>query len=186
MRAYRLAIWILLGAALAARPARATPNFPGALEGDLALASPPACSLCHFGGITQKGTVNTPFGRAMRAHGLLAYNETALRAALDQLAQERVDSDGDGTDDIDELQAGTDPNTPAPGAGGGDAGTAPIMTDPLVPQYGCQAAPTPGRGTPSSMAFLCAALAVAGLGRLRRAESTDRCPRPRGGPRAAR
>lgn len=102
--------------------AHATPTFPATLAAHLGLSSAPDCSLCHTA-TPQRGNVTTPFGTSMRERGLRAYDEASLRTALDALAAEKKDSDGDGAPDIDELKAGTNPN--------GGAG------ETIVPGYGC-------------------------------------------------
>jgi hypothetical protein len=114
----------LCGAVLLAGTAIASPPFPPEIRAHLSLSQTPDCSLCHVNGQTGFGTVNTPFGKSMRARGLLAGSIASLDTALDALAAERTDSDGDGTPDIDELKAGTDPNV----AGGGSF---------PPPTYGC-------------------------------------------------
>jgi hypothetical protein len=60
-----------------------------------------------------------------------------LRTALGALRSERVDSDGDGTPDTDELVAGKDPNVSDSGNGGGGE------PEDVLPDvtYGCGAAP---------------------------------------------
>ncbi|MBK8213428.1 MAG: hypothetical protein IPK71_06700 [Myxococcales bacterium] len=151
---------IILAALLAfsgtiARPASATPSFPGAIRGHLGLGEPPPCALCHAGGQTGRGTVTTPFGATMRSRGLVAYDESTLRTALDALAAEKKDSDHDGVPDVAELTSGADPN--AAGGDGGVAGEAPP-----VPEYGCAAAPGEAAHTGSGVA-LGIALAFAGL-----------------------
>ena len=127
------------------RVASATPNFPDAIKTHLVLAAPPPCAICHNGGITGRGTVTTPFGKSMRAHGLVAFDETSLVSALDQLASGKVDSLGDGTVDIDDLKAGRDPNAPD-----GDGGANVHVDTPVIPAYGCGAhvAPTNAAGDP--------------------------------------
>lgn len=125
--------------------AQATPNFPGGIQTHLTLAEAPPCTLCHLG-TPGRGTVNTSFGATMRSRGLVAYDEASLGSALDALAAEQKDSDGDGTDDIRELRDGTDPNA---GAGGSES---------PVPEYGCNAATRPGGG--ASLALLAAVLVV--------------------------
>jgi hypothetical protein len=115
---------LLSGAVFLAGTAFASPPFPPEIRTHLSLSQTPDCSLCHVNGQTGFGTVNTPFGKSMRARGLLAGSIASLDTALDALAAERTDSDGDGTPDIDELKAGTDPNV----AGGGSF---------PPPTYGC-------------------------------------------------
>ena len=96
--------------------AHASSAFPGEVRSHLALSYTPDCGICHSNGQTGFGTVNTPFGTSMRSRGLMAGNTASVDAALDALAAEHKDSDGDGVGDIDELKAGTNPNV----AGGGN------------------------------------------------------------------
>jgi hypothetical protein len=117
-------------ALLTAPTALATPNFPGAVRSELELSRTPDCSLCHIG-VQARGTVNTPFGTSMRQRGLRARDEGSLRAALASLRDEAMDSDGDGTPDVEELIAGGDPNQ----------GPAPIVDMPPDPTFGCAASP---------------------------------------------
>jgi len=126
---------IALALLLTTGQARATSNFPAAIQTDLALASPPACSLCHTtGNAGGRGTVNTPFGISMRADGLVAYDTTSLKTALDAMAAAGTDSDGDCTPDITDLKNGQDPNVPHTGK---VCGTPVTQGD--VPLYGCGA-----------------------------------------------
>ena len=122
--------------------AKATTNFPVAIQTDLALGSAPACALCHTTGNSGGfGTVNTPFGTNARAHGLVAFDEAKLKAALDSMATDHTDSDADCVDDIDELKQGTDPNT-ANAAVGCDAGPGSPSSASATserPRYGCGA-----------------------------------------------
>jgi hypothetical protein len=134
-------VFATVAAVLAFSPsARATPNFPGAVKAHLQLAAEPACTLCHAGP-PGRGTVNTPFGKTMRSRGLVAYDDASLRTALDALAAENKDSDGDGVPDIRELKEGTDPNA---GPGG---------SDDVTPEYGCAVARTRAGRSRSSLAI---------------------------------
>lgn len=112
--------------------ARATPNFPAAVASRLGLASQPDCTLCHVGQ-PARGTVTTPFGTTLRSRGAKAYDEASVNTALDALAAEQKDSDGDGASDIAELKAGEDPNL-----GAGESA--------VVPAYGCATGGTPDEG----------------------------------------
>ena len=109
--------------------AHATPNFPGAIARKLGATSSPECAACHQDGRVGRGTVTTGFGSAMRARGLAAYDEASLQSALDKMSADAVDSDGDGTLDVDALRAGQNPN----GVGGVGHGN----REPTTPQYGC-------------------------------------------------
>jgi hypothetical protein len=121
---------------LTAAVAFASPTYPADVQTHLSLAAPPpqSCSLCHVNGVGAVGTVNTPFGKAMRAQGLVLENPTSLNTALDALAAAKTDSDADGMSDIDELKAGRDPNVAenADGGMGGGGGTTPGALT-----YGC-------------------------------------------------
>ncbi|QRK07396.1 hypothetical protein JQX13_46495 [Archangium violaceum] len=122
----------LLGSAAA----WASPAYPGVIRTELSSASEPACNVCHQGGAVGYGTVTTPFGQSLRSRGLVANNEGTLRTALGAVRSERVDSDGDGTPDTDELAAGRDPNVSDSGNGGDEP-------EDVLPDvtYGCGAAP---------------------------------------------
>jgi hypothetical protein len=136
---YRVSLLVLLMAA----PAWATDMFPAAIQNKYMLGDlpPELCALCHTNGITGSGTVNTPFGRAMRMNGLLPNDTASLNAALDALAAASVDSDGDGVTDVAELMAGTSPNVANMmamdgGTGGGGGGGGSVVQVPPV-KFGC-------------------------------------------------
>ncbi len=140
----------LLAGLLVSNAAHATPGVPDAIQQYLGTPGPPPCSICHVDGVTQAGTVNTPFGIAMRQRGLVPYDVNSLHAALDQMAADRVDSNGNGVTDIDELKAGKDPNAGAPSV--------------KQPVYGCvgsvaRHAPSPGEPL-SGFLFVVAAAAL--------------------------
>lgn len=155
-------LWFVVAAlgALSLAPARAaaTPNFPGVVAAQLKLDAPPECTLCHVG-TPGRGTVTTPFGVSIRGRGAQAYDEASLRTALDALAAEKKDSDGDGIVDTTELTSGTSPN----GAGAGVA----------QPEYGCTVSRR--RSPPPSVPFaVCAACMVMCLLAARRAARSPR------------
>jgi hypothetical protein len=124
MKAHRLGVPVVLAALLGGRSARATSDFPNAIQSDLNATQAPQCLVCHVGQ-TGMGTVQTPFGLAMRQRGLEAGDEESLRAALSKMEADKVDSDGDGVLDVDELRVGDNPNV-----AGGTSGE--------PPSYGCQ------------------------------------------------
>ena len=104
----------LLLFALVAAPAFASDTYPPYISTKYGIDPiPEQCALCHTGGITGTGTVNTPFGKTARGLGLTSGNDTLLGEVLDQMDAQKTDSDGDGVSDIDELRAYTDPNKSA-------------------------------------------------------------------------
>ncbi|MBP9114203.1 MAG: hypothetical protein KBF88_15430 [Polyangiaceae bacterium] len=148
-----------LSAFLFATNVFATPNFPSVVESELNLVARPGCELCHSGGVTGRGTVNTPFGKSMRDRGLSASNEASLKTAIAALTAEKTDSDKDGKGDIDELKADEDPNVSSAGGGG---------TPVEAPEYGCI-----GRVGAASNASRGLALLVLGLGLVLRRRSRN-------------
>lgn len=148
---------LMLAVLLASGTARATPNFPGALAGTLG-GPTPAYSVCHTCGVTGRGTVNTPWGAALRSRGLAAYDEASLRSAVSQMEAERVDSDGDGIIDVDALRAGSDPNPP----------TCDTNKDPTIPVYGCVGRLAPSDATPLPLVLLVTVCLVLAAARRRR------------------
>ena len=120
--------------------ARATPNFPAAIERDLQLASAPACTICHATNSGGAGTVVKPFGKYLVSRGLTPFDENSLAGALAAAAGERHDTDGDGILDVDALKQGLDPN--------GASSHGPALEDPT---FGCS---TTGAGGATSTGLL--------------------------------
>lgn len=119
---------------------QAMSNFPAEIQRHLGLSSPPPCTFCHAtsqGG----GAITTAFGQAMQRAGLTT-NVASVGPALDALNANHTDSDGNGTPDIQQIEAGEDPNTGS-------------ITGPTE-RYGCGAhiAMAPARYTGGSLCAL--------------------------------
>jgi hypothetical protein len=123
---------LLLALLGAPATAWAIPPYPGDLQTALKLNYTPQCAICHEGGVTGLGTVTTPFGVSMRAHGLTD-DPSTFPGALAAMEADKVDSVGRGYSDIQALQLGQNPDTIPPNA---------IPTSPVPPDYGCNV----GRG----------------------------------------
>ena len=139
-------------AVLAGQRADAKERFVEIIAGHLSLTYQPPCRLCHIQGTTGPGSVQTPFGVSMLAYGLTGSADT-VPPALNGLAIDRIDSDGDTVTDIDELLANTDPNTAA------DVPLGPADQDPT---YGCAVA-GPGARRQSGLLALAVSLAAAAV-----------------------
>jgi hypothetical protein len=138
------------GSFVSPRIAEAKNSFPPEMQSQLGLTYEVPCSVCHTKGNTGPATAQTPFALSLRARGL-SRDRNSLTSALTQLEADHVDSDGDGTTDVAELRAATDPNSSAnaslagdPDPGYGCGGTAPrsqrrgaLGSLMLVPGLGC-------------------------------------------------
>lgn len=156
MRRSQLLVAVGVTATLASgQTAEAREEFPAQIATDLGLANPvrdsPPCSLCHLYGKTGGDTLVTPFAWAMRARGLTGSGRS-LTEALARVGADRVDSDGDGAIDVDEIKAGADPNSAA-------SIPTPTTTTPVPdPQLGCAIAGRGQAGGTGLSALLAAAL----------------------------
>ncbi|MET0790383.1 MAG: thrombospondin type 3 repeat-containing protein [Polyangiaceae bacterium] len=121
--------------------AHALEEFPGRIQSHLGLTYQVPCSVCHIKGNVAASTPITAFALSLRSRGL--EGESSLDNALNRSEQDGVDSDGDGTTDVAELRAGTDPNSSANANIDGDQ----------EPGYGCGGTAPHGRGAPAAMSI---------------------------------
>lgn len=133
----------VLAAALVLAPAVAhgMPSFPVAIATHLGTSHVPDCTVCHQGTQTT-GTAVMPLAVALQSRGLTATNPSSINTALDALAADHTDSDGDGIPDVDELKKGWDPNFPSYPDGGNIPGG--VIPSTLTPSYGCALARSDG------------------------------------------
>ncbi|HVU03634.1 MAG TPA: hypothetical protein VHE30_17870 [Polyangiaceae bacterium] len=96
---------------LLAGPALADERYPPRIRSDLHLAKDPDCQICHNGKESEKSATR-PFARVMIQLGLppSSVNVEALSAALQVDEDCKVDSDGDGVTDVEELKKGANPS----------------------------------------------------------------------------
>jgi len=158
MKTWSLSLASFVVVLSAAGTASATPNFPGAIQRDLALNVPPPCTICHNNPSGGTGTVTQPFGIKMRSRGLVPEDEGSLQTALTALEAEKSDVNGDNVTDIQALRLGLDPN-----------GT---VEEPA--SYGCGSSVTPPRARWDAPAILSGTLVAIGAIVLRRRRSRPR------------
>jgi hypothetical protein len=141
----------LAGLVAVAGHARASDTFPPLLKANLELAelpyAPNGCQLCHKNDDGGPMTATKPFGRAMLKAGTVGGSPPSMLAALRALEADGTDSDGDGTPDIAELRAGSDPNMRA------DGSTATADEIPL-PETGCSISHVDGSAAPWPLAIV--------------------------------
>lgn len=107
-----------------ASSAGAVPEFSGALDEAAVMPCPAPCTVCHADSTGGPGTVIKPFGLELVDRGLTKDDPDVIASAVRDMRNERIDSDGDGMGDIQELDRGRDPNKP------GDESV-------CGPKYGC-------------------------------------------------
>ena len=116
--------------------AAASTTYPEELRKYLELAAivgpAPGCRVCHQDDVGGLKTATKPVGRALISAGAAGGNVPSFLAALETLDAEHTDSDRDGSADLDELRAGTDPNVAMD-----SEGTVIPMEEIPLPQTGC-------------------------------------------------
>jgi len=150
MRIWRTGAMAVIVAVLLPSTASGSRRFPAEIATDLVLSYQPACSLCHVKGNTGPGTANTPVALSMKARGLQSGGRSSVSSSLAALDSDRVDSDGDGVTDVDELRMGTDPNSPEPTPFAGR----------VDPAYGCSVGRSHGRTDERELIAMAAASVV--------------------------
>ncbi len=169
----RVAISMVCGLALlvSAPVAHASPDYPAALAQALDQEFPmvkhcvPLCTACHKTTLGGPGNIN-PFGVTLESLGLGQSNDALVPVAIHALATATPipDTDGDGVNDVDEINQGDSPSIAGP------AGTGQFCPD---ISYGCGAhiAAAPPR---DRVSLIPAALVALGLIVARRRKATVR------------
>ncbi len=147
---------IAIAAVIAPQPAAAWDGTPKALAARVGAATAPGCDVCHRAEAAPVGAADQPFAKALVARGLDADGAAPIDRAIAKMRADKVDSDGDGAQDLDEVAWGADPNRADVPEAQGEA-----------PQYGC-AARAPAEGAAGWAAIgLVVAAALAGRARAR-------------------
>ncbi|HKO52212.1 MAG TPA: thrombospondin type 3 repeat-containing protein [Polyangiaceae bacterium] len=90
--------------------------FPGAIQQAADIPCAPTCLLCHTEIPGNIANLKQPFGLTVLRSGVKPGDPSSMYTVVANLRANRVDTDGDGKLDVDELAAGTDPNTQNPNA----------------------------------------------------------------------
>jgi hypothetical protein len=162
----KCAMLVFLGVVSLPGVASATPGFREVVQDHLALACTPQCILCHRTNAGGGGPeLDKAFARALRDEPpvderLYPYDDFSVGTALDWAADTRLDADGNGVADVDELADGVYPGTDRRFCGEGAI---------EGPRYGCGARLSPRGSVGGSVGGLAAlfALALARFGRRR-------------------
>lgn len=127
-----VSVLLTCGLTLAGAPrAFALPEFPDDVQDATNAPCPPHCTLCHADEGPSEENLTQLFGEAFERRG---GGETPARA-IARMRADKLDSDGDGTGDIDELTLGSDPNNA-------------YATSLCGPEVGCSVRLTP-QGSPA-------------------------------------
>ena len=152
---------------LLAQPASAEEPFPGAIQEAANIPCQPTCLLCHTDIPGNLANLRQPFGLAVFRSGAQRGKPESMRTVVVTLRDNKVDTDGDGKLDVDELAVGSNPNLADPKA------------ELCGPEYGCgaQLAPQLPPARAPVMWWLVGILAVTALSIARRSRGPDGPPR---------
>jgi len=105
-----IALHLALATVFVGKVARASADYPAAIQMKAILTYTPKCTLCHANEDGSDGKVATDFARTLWALGMRGSDLGSLERALDKDRARQWDTDGDGVSDVDELIGGSDPS----------------------------------------------------------------------------